>query len=73
MVTADRSPRLAAGPDVWEIVGRLQELDGGEEQRISLVAAESDLHRRAADNVRLAGQDASAGWRWRSTGRRPMS
>jgi hypothetical protein len=27
-------------------VGRLQELDGSEEQRISLLAAESDLHPR---------------------------
>jgi len=42
----DRRPALAAGPDVWEIVARLQELDGGEEQRISLLAAESDLHPR---------------------------
>jgi hypothetical protein len=42
----DRRAALAAGPDVWEIIGRLQELDGGEEQRISLLAAESDLHPR---------------------------
>src|ERR1700734_2749421 len=39
----DRRAALAAGPDVWEIVARLQELDGSEEQRISLLAAESDL------------------------------
>lgn len=31
---------------MWEIIGRLQELDGSEEQRISLLAAESDLHPR---------------------------
>jgi hypothetical protein len=37
---------LAVGPDVWEIIARLQELDGSEEQRISLLAAESDLHPR---------------------------
>jgi hypothetical protein len=55
----DRRAALAAGPDVWEIVARLQELDGAEEQRISLLSAESDLHPRlirvaldyAADHV----------------------
>ena len=40
------APRSRPGPDVWEIVARLQELDGHEEQRISLLAAESDLHPR---------------------------
>ncbi len=55
----DRRAALAAGPDVWEIVARLQELDGTEEQRISLLSAESELHPRlirvaldyAADHV----------------------
>jgi len=47
----DRRAALTAGPDVWEIVARLQELEGGEEQRISLLAAESDLHPRL---IRLA-------------------
>jgi len=42
----DRRAALAVGPDVWEVVARLQELDGSEEQRISLLAAESDLHPR---------------------------
>jgi hypothetical protein len=42
----DRRAALAAGPDVWEVIARLQELDGGEEQRISLLSAESDLHPR---------------------------
>ena len=42
----DRRAALAAGPDVWEIVARLQELDGSEEQRIGLLSAESDLHPR---------------------------
>jgi len=42
----DRRAALAAGPDVWEVVARLQELEGNEEQRISLLAAESDLHPR---------------------------
>jgi hypothetical protein len=42
----DRRAGLAAGPDVWEVVARLQELEGSEEQRISLLAAESDLHPR---------------------------
>lgn len=47
----DRRAALAAGPDVWEIISRLQELDGGEEQRISTLSAESDLHPRL---VRIA-------------------
>jgi len=42
----DRRAALAAGPDVWEIVARLQDLDGSEEQRITLLGAESDLHPR---------------------------
>ena len=42
----DRRAALAAGPDVWEIIARLQELHGSEEQRISVLAAESDLHPR---------------------------
>jgi hypothetical protein len=42
----DRRAALAAGPDIWEIVARLQELDGSEEQRISLLSGESDLHPR---------------------------
>lgn len=47
----DRRAALAAGPDVWEVVARLQELEGSEEQRISRLAAESDLHPRL---VRIA-------------------
>ena len=47
----DRRAALAAGPDVWEVVARLQELEGTEEQRISLLVAESDLHPRL---VRIA-------------------
>lgn len=42
----DRRAALAAGPDVWEVIARLQELAGSEEQRISLLSAESDLHPR---------------------------
>jgi hypothetical protein len=42
----DRRAALAAGPDVWEIVARLQELAGHDEQRISLLAEEADLHPR---------------------------
>jgi hypothetical protein len=42
----DRRAALAGGPDVWEVIARLQELDGTEEQRISLLGAESDLHPR---------------------------
>jgi hypothetical protein len=47
----DRRAALAAGPDVWEIIARLQELDGSEEQRIGTLSAESDLHPRL---VRIA-------------------
>lgn len=47
----DRRAALAAGPDVWEIVSRLQELDGSEEHRIGILAEESDLHPRL---IRLA-------------------
>ena len=42
----DRRAALSAGPDVWEVIARLQELDGSEEQRISLLSSESDLHPR---------------------------
>jgi hypothetical protein len=42
----DRRAALAAGPDVWEVIARLQELAGSEEQRIGLLAEESDLHPR---------------------------
>jgi hypothetical protein len=44
--TRDRRAALATGPDVWEVIARLQELDGSEEQRISALSAESDLHPR---------------------------
>jgi hypothetical protein len=47
----DRRAALAAGPDVWEIVSRLRDLDGSEEQRIATLSAESDLHPRL---VRIA-------------------
>jgi hypothetical protein len=42
----DRRAALAGGPDVWEVIARLQELDGTEEHRIVLLGAESDLHPR---------------------------
>jgi hypothetical protein len=42
----DRRAALAAGPDIWEIIARLQELDGTEEERIRLLSDESDLHPR---------------------------
>ena len=42
----DRRAALAAGPDVWEVIARLQDIDGREEQRISLLSKESDLHPR---------------------------
>lgn len=49
--THDRRAALAAGPDVWEVVARLQQLDGSEEHRISLLSAESDVPPRL---VRIA-------------------
>ncbi len=42
----DRRAALAGGPDVWEIVARLRELEGSEEERIATLAAETDLHPR---------------------------
>jgi hypothetical protein len=42
----DRRAALSAGPDVWEIVARLQELDGPEERRIAVLTEESELHPR---------------------------
>ena len=42
----DRRAALAAGPDVWEVIVRLQELDGSEEERVSLLSKESDFHPR---------------------------
>lgn len=42
----DRRAALAAGPDVWEIIARLKDLEGSEEQRVALVADETDLHPR---------------------------
>ncbi|MFI9503057.1 hypothetical protein [Nocardia sp. NPDC052566] len=40
----DRRAALAAGPEVWEIVARLQELEGPVERRIAALSAQSDLH-----------------------------
>jgi len=54
--TSDRRPALAAGSDVWEIVARLRELDGSEEDRIATLAAESALHPR---QIRTALEFAS--------------
>lgn len=53
----DRRAALAAGPDIWEVIGRLQELDGSVEQRISTLSAESDLPPRL---IRLALDYAAA-------------
>jgi len=49
--TNDRRAALAAGPDVWEVVARLRELAGSEEDRIETLAAETDLHPR---QIRIA-------------------
>lgn len=42
----DRRAALAGGPDVWEVISRLQELDGRQEERIALLSEESELHPR---------------------------
>lgn len=42
----DRRAAVAGGPDVWEIVARLRQLGGGEEDRIETLAAETELHPR---------------------------
>lgn len=47
----ERRAGLAAGPDVWEIVARIQELPGTEEERIAILTEESPLH---AHQIRLA-------------------
>lgn len=47
----DRRASLAAGPDVWEVISRLQELEGSEERRIATLAEESSMHPRL---IRLA-------------------
>lgn len=41
---SDRRAALAAGPEVWEVVARLQELDGPVERRIAALSAQSSLH-----------------------------
>lgn len=40
----DRRAALVAGPEVWEVVARLQELDGPVERRIEILSARSSLH-----------------------------
>ena len=47
----DRRAALAAGPDIWEVVARLRDLSGSEEQRIAALAEETDLHPR---QIRIA-------------------
>lgn len=53
----DRRAALAAGPDVWEVVARLRELGGDEEDRIATLAEESALHPR---QIRIAVDYAAA-------------
>jgi hypothetical protein len=47
----DRRAALAAGPDVWEVVARLQELEGPVERRIAVLSQQSDLQTR---KIRIA-------------------
>jgi hypothetical protein len=48
-----RRAALGVGPDVWEVIARLRELAGSEEERVAVLADETDLHpreiRRAID------------------------
>lgn len=53
----DRRAALAAGPDVWEVIARLRELDGSDEHRIQELSDESGLHPRL---IRLALDYAAA-------------
>ena len=53
----DRRAGVAGGPDVWEVVGRLQELRGPEERRIATLAEEIQVHARL---VRVALDFAAA-------------
>lgn len=53
----DRRAALAGGPDVWEVVGRLRELEGGQEQRIAVLAVETGLNPR---QLRIALDYAAA-------------
>ena len=52
-----RRAALAGGPDVWEVVARLRELQGSEEDRIEILAAETELHPR---QIRTALEFAAA-------------
>ena len=52
-----RRAALAGGPDVWEIVARLRELEGSEEERIEILTAETELHPR---QIRTALEFAAA-------------
>jgi hypothetical protein len=47
----DRRAALVAGPDVWEVIARLRELEGDEEQRIAVLAEETALSPR---QIRIA-------------------
>ncbi|MEU8897552.1 hypothetical protein [Nocardia sp. NPDC048505] len=60
----DRRAVLAGGPDVWEVVARLLELDGPIEQRIQALAVQSALPvhriRTAVAYTRDHGSEISA-------------
>ena len=56
----DRRAALAAGPDVWEVVARLQELEGSEEQRISLLALDYAAEHAGEVRERIARNRAMA-------------
>jgi hypothetical protein len=54
---SDRRAALAAGPDVWEVVARLQELRGAEEHRLRVISDETGVPVRL---LRLALDFAAA-------------
>ncbi|MGK8522827.1 hypothetical protein ACRS6B_15260 [Nocardia asteroides] len=47
----DRRAALPAGPEVWEVVARLRELNGPVERRIAVLSTKSDLN---TSKIRLA-------------------
>lgn len=52
----DLRAALAEGPDVWEVISRLQELEGPQEERVAVLSEESRLCPRL---IRLAVEYAA--------------
>lgn len=52
-----RRAALAGGPDVWEVVSALRHTTGSDEERVSVLAEQFDLHPR---HIRVALDFAAA-------------